>query len=1284
MRNLLKTLLVLYTSALVACGGGGGSPGVGTGGPASGGTTDTPQALFSTAPSSVTLNSGSTVTYQVGGGFAPYNVASDTPANVSATVSGNTLTLNALQGGNAGVTITDAKGTKISFAILVPLPGSLYTTAPGSLSLVKGSSGIYLIGGGLAPYTVVSASPANVTASVNGNSLALTAVQGGTSAVSVLDLRGDRITVSVSVPLPGALFTTAPDSLTLLNGSTISYQIGGGSAAYSAVSNAPSFVSVSLNGSALTLNALQAGNAAIAVTDSAGQRVIIAVSVPQPGALFTTAPSSVTVAVGMNNTFSIGGGTAPYTAVSSNAAVVTSTTSGTGGALLDIRGIGTGASSVVISDATGKTVSVSVTVPAVGTLLTTAPSGLVLIAGQSGEYLISGGVAPYIVTSSNTSVVSGAISASGKLVITAVSSGAANILVSDAGGRSITTSVTVPAVISPSLFSTAPNSLTIAKDTAGVYLVGGGVAPYSVEAADRRIAIPTVSGTVLTISGVGSGSTSVFIRDAIGAEISKAVTVGGANATGLYTTAPAAFTITKDTNNSFVLGGGVGPYTVVSADTRIVTVTSTSSTLSVFGVATGSAGVTVRDSAGAMLSLTVTVGGNSPVALFTTAPLTLAMGAGTSETFQVFGGVMPYLVASSDSRVAAAVVNSSALTVSAVNKGTATIQITDAAGKTIALTVNVDGGTTGSGNVAAIEILTSSTTLSSAQGSKLTFIVTAKDRLNNAVPAQPISFSASSGTLTGANPTPVTDASGAVTSVVLTPGADQSNRNITLTASVGSVFKTITVPVVKTTLSLSGAGSLLSDAGPKPYSVTALDSSGNPIAGAALTFSATAGAVSPQSVTTDSSGSVTVNFTPPNATGDVTFTVIGLGTTTQRVIQVSAENFAFIAPTIAQTLTVQTPNAVTVRYLSGGVGVAGRNVTFSTTRGTLTSTMAITDSQGYASTSISSTTAGPVTVSSQSGTASTSQTASFIAVTPASIVLQANPGAVLPNTTNTTANASSLSATVRDLTGNPVAGKVVNFTAIVDGSNGSISPGSSTTDVDGVAKVQFVPGALSTGTNGVKIRATVQGTGLFYDASLTVNGEALFISIGIANVLGVPDNVTYEKELQVYVTDANGTAVGNKSIVLSVLPTYYLKGILSTPQAWTYERNTDGSLKVLTCPNEDLTYPEGDSRRADGILQVGEDTNGDGRLQPGNPAVISSGTVVTNSTGFAKFTIRYGKNYALWLNAVVEARALVGGTESSAQTEFLLPMTTADAEAKAAPANAVSPFGTVQSCSSPN
>jgi hypothetical protein len=343
----------------------------------------------------------------------------------------------------------------------------------------------------------------------------------------------------------------------------------------------------------------------------------------------------------------------------------------------------------------------------------------------------------------------------------------------------------------------------------------------------------------------------------------------------------------------------------------------------------------------------------------------------------------------------------------------------------------------------------------------------------------------------------------------------------------------------------------------------------------------------------------------------------------------------------------------------------------------LSANTGVTDGNGRASVTVTSSSSGPASITASIGTAQITQQVNFVATAAATLILQANPGAVSPNAGTSTNNQAALSALVQDSAGNPVSGAVVNFTAVTDPSNGSISPGSATTGPNGTAVAQFIAGPISTSNNGVVLRATVQGTGVTGTASLTVNQQALFIAIFTGNTIGNVNETTYRKLFSVSVTDANGAAVAGRSVTLSVIPSVYMKGRL----VFSTASNSWVRGSFATCANED--------RDRDGTLDTTplpiEDTNGDGRLTPGLPVTVDNPTVITDSAGQATFNLLYGENMAPWLNVDITARTNVGGTESTKVHSYeLLPLSSDVTDQNVAPAGLNSPFGTTLDCTVSN
>lgn len=1304
--NLIKYFgAVLLLALLSACGGGGGSPGTSSGGS----TVTTP--LFTSAPAALILSGGATSSsYSIGGGLAPYTVSPDSPSllSVSFAESAFTITAAAGNGGSGAVVVTDSKGTKLSVAVTVS--SNFFTDASPLTTLSIGATNFITVFGGVpfaapaAAYVVNVSNPQVVRVALSGNRLSVTGLTKGSATVGISDSRGTITTLQFTVPAPSAVYTDAPSLLSIASGTVNTYtvfggvQLTGGSASYSLNNSDPTVVNARFAGSTLTVGGLSSGNATLVISDSAGASATISVTVTAQGDLRTTAPASLTLAAdGLPNTYGIAGGDAPYTALSDNQLLVTVATSGANGATLTITaktGADGGKVNVSVTDAKGKQVSIQVTVPAPAALFTTAPSPLAIAGGGTTIFAVFGGSPPYKVVNTNPAVVAGSVAGSA-LSIAGSMVGSGTVVVSDVKGAIVPITVAVIAA-GPLYLSTPGANVTIT--TSATYDIIGGVPPYFSSSTDLTVAQATiVNANQVSVNALGAGSATIAVTDSAGTKVPVSVTVPGPSALVMYTTAPTGgvFLANTDPAVTYQIYGGRPGYTVTSSNTNVVQVSLMApNRLTLQAIAGGTAQVLVLDSAGLPATISITVG--SVNGFFVAAPALLNMGAGstTLTPYRVSGGAKPYSVATSDSRVATALVDpvTSLLTVTAVGVGNATLQVADVVGKTpytISVVVDNAGGSGSSSSaVASIDILASSNTLNSTPGSTVGFIVTVKDGANAALPNQTVVFVADSGTLTGANPAPVTSAAGAIATVSLSPGADASNRSITVTATSGGISKKIVIPVVGTTVSISGPGAALVGSAPQNFTLKAVDSSGKPIVGAVLTIASSQGnGLSSQTVTTDVSGTAKVLFTATKAGTDTltdTLTVSGQGANpSTATVVVSNVDFAFTTPAPAAPLPVTTSSMVSVRYRVAGVGVLAQTVSFSTTRGalysdaalTIPATTGVTDAAGVASIYVKSDTAGPVTVSAQLGTARSSLTAAFVATVPATLVLQANPAALLPNAVGSTTNQSALTAVVRDAIGNPVQGAVVNFNAVADPSGGSISPGSVTTDAGGLATAQFIAGPTSTAANGVTIQATVPANpptipfAVTGNSNLTVNGSALFISIARSSTLVSVDSTTYEKEFSVYVTDATGAPAGNRIVSLSARPSTYGKGVLVPPTTttpWTYKSNALIPGSTSACLNEDANK--------NGVLDAGEDFNGNGKLDPGNPAAITS-SVTTDALGFGTFKLRYGKNYAWWVSTQIAAKSLVSGTESSQIQDYVLEMFHDDAKSPATPPNEISPFG---------
>jgi hypothetical protein len=601
----------------------------------------------------------------------------------------------------------------------------------------------------------------------------------------------------------------------------------------------------------------------------------------------------------------------------------------------------------------------------------------------------------------------------------------------------------------------------------------------------------------------------------------------------------------------------------------------------------------------------------------------------------------------------------------------------------------------------SVSLQTSSPQITSDNTTPAVITAFVKDANNNFVPGVVVHFQSTSGGLTVNAPTGgtagMTDATGAATASLSTAG-DPTNRAITITAAVGASSSTIVVNVVGTTLSLTGPSSLvLGTSG--TYSVALADAGKKAIASQTVTLTSSAGnSLSAPTVTTDSTGHASFTVAAAKAGAD-SISAAGLGITSSESVTVSNQQFQFSAPAANALIplsipvapaTTCTPNtAVTVNWKASGAPVAtGTSVNFASTRGTLSASSSVTDGNGNATVMICATSAGPATLSATGAGVSATQNISFVSTTPNKVDLQPNPSTVAIT------GQSTLTAIVRDASGNLVQGQVVDFT-LTDVTGGSLNLASATTDVEGVAQTIYTAGNTASASNGVSVTATVHGTAITRTATLTVDGSPLHITLGTGNkLLENSTQTAFIMNWFVSVLDAAGHPVPSSSVSLTVhsasRPFFaYFKGAyIVCGGAWVV---TDGSKTAAqTCgatppvPYNSPTACLNEDVNLTGVYDAAEDINHNNKLDPGDVALASPGLVTTGADGTGTFQVIYPEDHANWVQVTLTATASVSGTESSTSTTFVLPiLATYVTTTTSSPPGVVSPYGT-HTCTDPN
>ena len=616
----------------------------------------------------------------------------------------------------------------------------------------------------------------------------------------------------------------------------------------------------------------------------------------------------------------------------------------------------------------------------------------------------------------------------------------------------------------------------------------------------------------------------------------------------------------------------------------------------------------------------------------------------------------------------------------------------------------------GEPQAASIRLFASSQQLASSGAQSIELSAIAKDENNNLLEGVTINFASDSGALgkvldESGGSSNVTGPDGKVT-MELSTQDEPSNRIINVTVTSGGITDSLEIEVVGTTLTLTGSSSLaINDA--TNYIVKVLDSDGNGVAKTAVTLSLGGGDAgielpSPALVTTDAEGQALLQVTGTSG-GTNSIVVTALGATASQDVSVQADSFLFTSftngndtvnpsntPIVPDVSLVQTASITLTWMRDNAVVPNGKSVSFTTTRGNLNVNSATTV-DGEVTATLTSTDAGTALVTfvgsdvvDGKAVELTNQVEfEFFADTAATIKAQASPNSIGPNE-----QTSTISVVVKDVNGNLVKNKRIKF-VLEDVSGGAIFPATAVTDSSGSASTIYTSNNTSA-KDAVAITAVVEDTPAITDTvNLTVSNRELFISLGTGNEIEELGTTDYVKEYSVFVTDAESNAVDNVELTVSAIPENYYKGL------WvpTYDgsdfvlwlalgegsTNTPGPvyLPKTACANEDANF--------DGILDDGEDFNGDGELTPGNIVSIS-GTLVTDADGRSVIKVTYPQSYGHWLDVKLIVSGKVTGSENSTQAIFTLPVSIDDINVEDAipptqGIGTIGPFGLSNDCS---
>lgn len=597
---------------------------------------------------------------------------------------------------------------------------------------------------------------------------------------------------------------------------------------------------------------------------------------------------------------------------------------------------------------------------------------------------------------------------------------------------------------------------------------------------------------------------------------------------------------------------------------------------------------------------------------------------------------------------------------------------------------------------------------------------TSLDATRSAVGGAPVSFSvadpAGSAFVMADSGKTTTDAASGQLTAVVSLGSNKTNRTITLTATSGTVVRSVSFDVVDalvntpkaTDLSLLLDKNNIGNSGTETVNVTvtAVDAARNAISGIPVTFTVDSKAVIQVSNSlTDASGQSKAKVQIGDDKSNRLITVTAKSDTLVRTASFLVTG-AKLQGTALPALPAADSTGNKVEYRLTDVNqnpMAGVTVTVSAPG--LIGASGVTDANGaYVYTYTAPHATGSIDITATAGGATTVQTVTVPSgtstVPPAvgpvvSSSLSASPNVVRVNATADTSNRTEIRALFLGASNAPVKNIRVRFDLNGDANSigGTLSSGNSLvySDAVGAAATSYFPGTRASPTNGVVVRACWDYNDFATSAcpnavltTLTVVSDPLSITIGTNELIEEgTSSLTYVKKYALQVVDAAGNPKSDVQITPSIDLLAYVKGRYAWSKAdskWLLGVDDLDTANLFNWPLAAGQYPpqcQNEDVNRNGSIDGSEDINNNGQLDPRKSDVSISmvGSTKTDANGTAILKIEYPKSLATWVVYRISAAAF-GVLSPPATFDGLLPFIgSAITSESVAPAFVRSPYG---------
>ena len=320
-------------------------------------------------------------------------------------------------------------------------------------------------------------------------------------------------------------------------------------------------------------------------------RVYVTVNNPRNLVIST---SSVSIQNGNTATFTIRDGNGWYTTTSNNTSIATVSLNW---ATATITAKAVWSTTITVRDSTGRQINLPVTITAKDLRVDT--TSLSLLQWNNGYINITSGNGWYSITRDNNNVTLYANGTTGYRVY-ANTPWTTRLQIRDSAGRSVNITVTITA---PRNLVISTSSVSIQNGNTATFTIRDGNGWYTTTSNNTSIATVSFNGTTATITARAVWSTTITVRDSTGRQINLPVTITAKPLTLDKT----SITIDEKTSGYINITNGNGWYSITKNNTNVSVYANGTTGYRVYGERVWSSVLNIKDSAGKVVSVSVTV-----------------------------------------------------------------------------------------------------------------------------------------------------------------------------------------------------------------------------------------------------------------------------------------------------------------------------------------------------------------------------------------------------------------------------------------------------------------------------------------------------------------------------------------------------------------------------------------------------------------------------------------------------------------------------------------------------